>query len=289
VISERSTVRPEELASWREFIGRSEVRRDVIDAATLRRFAAAVGSTAEVEREPPPLAHWAFFCDVAATDQLGPDGHPSRGSGLYPPVSLPRRLFASSTIKLVEPLIIGEEAELTLRVLDVKHRVGKSGDIVLLDLERRLRQQARLRVMEQQTIVYRESSTPMAPIAPDERQAMEAERLWTPRSVELFRFSAVTFNAHRIHYDERYATQIEGYPGLVVQGPLTAIKLFAFAQGRLPRPIRQFCFRAVAPLFVEQPAALVIDSEPNRVACIRCDGEIAMSATVSMETPFDVG
>lgn len=282
-------MRPEEFESWREFIGRSEVRRDVIDAGSLRRFAAAVESTADVEREPPPLAHWAFFADVVPTDRLGPDGHPGRGTGLYPPVSLPRRLFAGCAINLLEPLVIGEEAELTLTVLDVRHRVGKSGDIVLMDVERRLRQQARLRVVERQTIVYRESTTPIAPIAPVERKVREGDRLWTPRAVELFRFSAVTFNAHRIHYDERYATRVEGYPALVVHGPLTAIKLFAFAQSRLPSSIRQFSFRAVAPLFVEQPAALVMASEPNRVECIRCDGEIAMSATVSMESPCDLG
>ena len=89
---EHSAVHPDELASWREFIGRSEVRRDVIDASSLRRFAVAVGSPLDVEREPPPLAHWAFFADVVPTDCLGPDGHPGRGTGLYPPVSLPRRL-----------------------------------------------------------------------------------------------------------------------------------------------------------------------------------------------------
>jgi 3-methylfumaryl-CoA hydratase len=289
VTSEPSAMRPEELATWHEFIGRSEVRRDVIDAGSLRRFAVAVGSMLDVEREPPPLAHWAFFTDVVPTERLGSDGHPGRGAGLFPPVSLPRRLFAGSTIDLVEPLVIGEEAELTLTVLDVRHRVGKSGDIVLIDVERRLRQQARLRVVERQTIAYRESTGPMAPIAPLERKVGEGDRLWTPRAVDLFRFSAVTFNAHRIHYDERYATLVEGYPGLVVHGPLTAVKLFAFAQSRLSRPIRQFSFRAVAPLFVEQTATLVSASESNRVECIRCDGEIAMSAAVSMETTRDLG
>ena len=279
--AQRSAVRPEDLSSWRECIGRSEVRKDVIDAGQLKRFATAVGSVVDVEREAPPLAHWAFFVDTLPADRLGEDGHAERGTGVYPSITLPRRLFASSSIELREPLTPGGEAELTLTLTDVRHRAGRSGDTVLIDVERRLRQAGRERIVERQTIAYRPSMQPMVPIKCATREVSDAEQPWTPRPTELFRFSAVTFNAHRIHYDERYATQAEGYPGLVVQGPLTAIKLFAFAQARLKKPIRHFSFRAVAPLFVDQPVTFAVGAEPNRVACIRWDGKVAMTAAAS--------
>ena len=233
----------------------------------------------EVDREPPPLGHWAFFPDARPANELGEDGHAERGVGLFPPVRLPRRLFAAASIRFEEPFEVGKEAELTLTLVDVRHRVGKSGNIVLIDVERRLGQGGRDRVVERQTIVYREAALPMAPVETVNRRIREGEQLWTPRSVDLFRFSAVTFNAHRIHYDERYATRVEGYPDLVVHGPLTAIKLFSFAQSQRPNPIRQFRFRALQPLFIDQPATLAFSAEPDRVDCIRCDGSVAMSAT----------
>lgn len=276
-----STVRPEELEAWREYIGRCEIRREILDMGVLRRFAAAVGSTLDVEREAPPLAHWAFFADVAPTDRLSRDGHPDRGGGIYPPIGLPSRVFAGSSIEFHEPLAWGEEAERTLTLIDVRHRVGKSGSIVFIDVEHRLRQAQRDRVVERQSIAYRERISPMSPIRCSPREALREERLWTPRAADLFRFSAVTFNAHRIHYDERYATGVEGYPDLVVHGPLTAVKLFGFAQARLRRPILHFRFRAAALLFVDQPAILVAAAAPHSVQCLRCDGEVAMTATAS--------
>ena len=281
MMSSQGAVSPAEIALWRKYIGRSEVRRGVLDLESLRRFALAVGASVDVDREPPPLGHWAFFPDAVPAHQLGEDGHAKRGVGLFPPVRLPRRLFAAASIHFEEPLELGEEAALTLTLVDVRHRIGKSGNIVLIDIERRLGQGGRDRVVELQTMVYREPGLPMAPVGMLDRRIREGEQLWTPRSVELFRFSAVTLNAHRIHYDQRYATRVEGYPDLVVHGPLTAIKLFSFAQSRWPRPIRRFRFRALQPLFVDQPALLTFSAEPDRVDCIRCDGSVAMSATAT--------
>jgi len=255
----------------------------MLDVASLRRFAVAVGATPDVEREPPPFGHWAYFLDAVPTARMGSDGHPERGDGLLPPIRLPRRMFAAASVIFTEPLSPGQDAELTLRLIDVTHRVGKTGDLVLVQIDRILRQQGRERVAERQTIVYRGPNQPLASIESADRPLQPGEQAWTPSPVELFRFSAVTFNAHRIHYDLPYARTWEGYPDLVVQGPLTAIKLFAFVQGRSPRKIRKFSFRASAPLFVGQRVVFTAGNEQEKVDCIRCDGAVAMSAVAAFD------
>jgi 3-methylfumaryl-CoA hydratase len=145
-------------------------------------------------------------------------------------------------------------------------------------VDRHLRQDGRECILERQTIVYRGQDDPMPPVQSVEREGQPGGATWTPTTVDLFRFSAVTFNAHRIHYDRPYATIAEGYPDLVVHGPLTATKLYVFAQSRLSAPIRTFQFRATAPLFVNQPATIQVSQEVERVDCVRCDGVVAMSA-----------
>ncbi len=270
-------VTPEELESWRSFVGRKEVRRENLGVETLRRFAVAVGSSPEVELHAPPLAHWAYFLEALSTNRLGTDGHPVRGGGILPPVRLPRRMFAAASIGFVEPLTLGEDAELSLTLADVRHRVGTRG--VFVDVDRVLTQRGRNRVVERQTIVYC-AAEPIARVDPAELPAGLHEEMWTPNAVELFRFSAVTFNAHRIHYDLSYAQLEEGYPNLVVHGPLIAIKLLAFALRWAPGSPRRFEFRARAPLFSMQPVRIVDDGGPSGVAAVRCDGAIAMSAKI---------
>ena len=271
-------VTPGELESWRAYIGRQEIRREILDIASLRRFAVAVGSTPEVDRRAPPLAHWAYFIDAIATDRLGSDGHPQRGGGIFPPIRLPRRMFAAASMSFREPLTLGEEAELTVTLTDVTRRMGSTGELILMGVDRRIRQEGRERVAERQTIVYRAPGPRLAPIDAAARAVKSSETSWTPSPVELFRFSAATFNAHRIHYDLPYARDCEGYPGIVVQGPLTALKLLSFAQERSPEIIRQFSFRATAPLFAGQPATFIAGEDGEKVECIRCDGAVAMSA-----------
>jgi 3-methylfumaryl-CoA hydratase len=271
-------ITPQELESWRTYIGRREVRRQMLDVEILRRFAVAVGSTPEVERRQPPLGHWAYFLETPSAERLGIDGHPQRGSGLFPPIRLPRRMFAAASMRFIAPLQLGHEAELALIVADVKHRTGKAGDLVFLEVDRVLRQQDRECVAERQTIVYLGLGGRTEPIPPIDLPAAPGEQLWTPSPVELFRFSAVTFNAHRIHYDTTYARSDEGYPDLVVHGPFTAVKLLAFAQSQTAHSIRAFNFRASGPLFVNQQIRLRTGDATGRVTATRCDGLVAMSA-----------
>jgi len=148
---------------------------------------------------------------------------------------------------------------------------------VLVDVERRLSQGGALRLTETQTIVYREAGEATPPV-PDTGAAGEGE-LWAPNTTDLFRYSAATFNSHRIHYDQSYVRDEEGYPDLVVQGPFTAAKLCDLATRIAGAPLTGFSFRALAPLFVNQPVRLRPGAEPNSVIAVRCDGQTAVTAT----------
>jgi 3-methylfumaryl-CoA hydratase len=270
------TLDPAAIAHWQTWIGRTETRTELLELESLRRYAAALGESLDVETVPPSLGHWAFFLPVAAPDQLGPDGHPKRG-GFLPPVTLPRRMFAAADMSFPARLLPGRVATRTSRIADVTHKAGRSGDLILVDVEHEIAQFGQVRVHERQTIVYREASAPVPPVIPTgQAQAADVDT-WLPGTVDLFRFSAVTFNSHRIHYDAPYATGEEGYPRLVVHGPFTAARLFHLA-ARQGDTIRQFSFRGLAPLFVDQPVALVRGEDGN-VAAIRCDGVTAMTAT----------
>ncbi len=275
-------IAPDEIESWRGHLGRSESRRQKLDIEVLRRFAAAQGADLDVERQAPPLAHWAFFLETVGPEAIGPDGHPRRG-GLLPPVRLPRRMFASAVMTFSEPLTLDAEAELTVTVADVRHRSGRTGDLVFVEVDRRIVQAGRDRLTERQTIVYRSLGEATAAVIPTDLPPHRNAEVWTPGPVDLMRFSAVTFNAHRIHYDFPYATQEEGYPGLVVHGPFTAARLFAISGDPGGRPIRRFEFRAMAPLFASQPIYLAPGGEPGETQAIRCDGAVAMAARAGFE------
>ncbi|MGH7076039.1 MAG: hypothetical protein ACREFD_17850 [Stellaceae bacterium] len=268
-----------QIGRWRGHIGRAETRRQILDPESLRRYAVAVGAPAEVERVLPPLAHWAWFLDAVEAEELSEDGHAKRG-GLVPPITLPRRMFAAVAFRFHRPLILGEPAELTIGVADVRHRQGRAGDLVFVDLDRRLHQRDEERLTERQTIVYRALGERVPPIVPVATAATRGE-IWTPGPVELFRFSAATFNAHRIHYDLPYAREVEGYPGLVVHGPLTAARLFAHARARTPGVIAGFAVRITAPLFADQPIRLG-GGEAGEWHAMRCDGVVAVTARIEV-------
>jgi 3-methylfumaryl-CoA hydratase len=263
----------DDLEAW---IGRARIQSAVLDPEIARRYAAAMGADLDVETRFPPLGHWAYFNDAVAPSQLGPDGHPRRGIFL-PPIALPRRMFASSTLSFRAPLLLGEAAELTSTVADIRRRSGRSGELILMDTVRELTQGGESRLTETQTIAYRDAGAATPP-TPDTGGGGTGE-LWAPNTVDLFRYSAATYNGHRIHYDQDYARDEEGYPGLVVHGPFTAAKLFDLATRTAGAPLTAFSFRALAPIFVDQPVRLRADGEPNTVIAVRCDGAVAMSAT----------
>jgi 3-methylfumaryl-CoA hydratase len=270
-----SKIETAQLDEWKAAIGRRTVARQILEIESLRRYALAVGSDPAVEDVHPPLPHWAFFLPMARDDEIGGDGHPRRG-GFLPPITLPRRMFAASRIDFETPLELGTLAEMTSTVANVAHKSGRSGELLFVEVERSLLQGGTLRVRERQSYVYRDAGAPISMPVPA-AQAPEGE-LWHPDEVNLFRFSATTFNSHRIHYDLPYATGVENYPALVVHGPLIAAKLAGLASR--DGTLASFAFRAQAPLFLGQPIRL--RKGDGEVSAVRCDGITAMIAKAGL-------
>jgi 3-methylfumaryl-CoA hydratase len=239
------------------------------------RLAAATGHALDIDRGGPALAHWAWFHDLVAAADIGPDGHP-KPSVLLPATGKPRRMFASATISFEAPFELGELADFEERVADQRTRHGLSGELVLMEIERRISQHGKTRIVENRTLVYRDSGGTTPPVSAN----AGFDGNWRPREVDLFRFSAATFNSHRIHYDRAYAQIEEGYPDLVVHGPFTACKLADLAAQE--GPLETFAFRAEAPLFVGQVVRL--ERQGESFVAIRCDGAVAMTATATWKS-----
>jgi len=271
-----------EIEEYRAFVGRSMNETDTAGAHVAAMMAATFDRP-HSGAELPAMAHYGLFLTSMPTGQLGPDGHARRGE-FMPPVRLPRRMFAGSDIKFLRPLKIGQHVTRKSRIASVEHRRGKSGDLVFVGVSIALSQADTVCLEEDQTIVYRGFGAPTPPVVPAPRAALvpdEKSQDWTPNSVELFRYSAFIFNAHRIHYDFPYVTSQEGYPGLIVTGPLTATRLCNFAADLAGRPVSRFRFRGEAPLFVDQPIRLVgrMNGGECTVRAERADGVTGMSAT----------
>ncbi|RDD69036.1 FAS1-like dehydratase domain-containing protein [Paracoccus versutus] len=238
-----------DIAHLQTWIGRTEESRDVIAPAHVRRMAALLDRPAPARGEAlPPLWHWTFFTPEAPQSQIGPDGHPRRG-GFLPPVPLPRRMWAGGRLTFHAPIHVGEEVSRTSEILSVTEKSGRQGALVFLTVRHSLATGAGLAIEEEQDIVYREPSTSAQPAAVAEVAPADWRDPLDPDPVLLFRYSALTFNAHRIHYDLPYATGEEGYPGLVVHGPLTATLLMEGFVRHIGKPPRSFSFRGQAPLF----------------------------------------
>lgn len=274
----QAAVSADEVAHWRGWIGRCVEQTEVLDQQSARRYAAALEESFDSASDAPPLLHWAFFLPTPLAHDLGEDGHPKRG-GFMPPITLPRRMFAAAEINWLAPLRIGVAATLKATIADVKHKSGKSGDLVFVEVDREISQAETVCVREHQAIAYRAGGARTAAVAETYTESDATE--WRPSAVDLFRFSATTFNSHRIHYDWPYARDAEGYPGLVVQGPFIAARLCGLARSLAGRDLSRFSFRAQAPAFSPQPLYLTGSLASSEVRAVRCDGITAMAATFS--------
>jgi 3-methylfumaryl-CoA hydratase len=235
------------LERFREWIGRTEERRDVVTAAPLVALSALLDREDPEPKEgdaAPPLAHWLYFLPNYRQSQAGPDGHAARGEFL-PPVPLPRRMWAGSRLEFARPLAVGARVKRVSRILDVAPKTGRSGDLVFVTVRHEVSDEQGLVLSDEHDIVYRgESTQKPEPVMP--KDAGKWEREIRPDPLLLFRYSAVTFNGHRIHYDHPYVTQVEGYPGLVVHGPLIATLLVDLLRRNVPgATLRSYRFRAV--------------------------------------------
>lgn len=236
-----------------DWVGRQERVTEFISASHAKKIAFSVNAPIPVDgKELPLLWHWAYFIDPMPLDELGEDGHPARG-GFLPPADNRNRMWAGGRLNFVDDLIIGKEAERITTIKAVVEKEGRTGKLLFVTLEHVYEQEGKVCIIEEQDIVYREPSPPKLV---GEEPAPEAE--WSqeiePSAVMLFRYSAVTFNGHRIHYDYPYANGVEGYPGLVVHGPLIATKVLqAFIEEHPEKLVTQFNFRGVRPLIAPEP------------------------------------
>jgi 3-methylfumaryl-CoA hydratase len=239
----------EHLRTW---IGREEVLHDV--AAEVP--AAALAATLDREEAPkpgdklPPLWHWLYFLPRARQSELGPDGHPKRG-GFLPPVPLPRRMWAGGRFTFLRPVRVGQAITRTSQIVDVSLKEGRTGSLVFVLVRHQIAGPDGPALTEEHDIVYRELPAPDE-VPPPPRPA-PAEAAWqrdiVPDPVLLFRYSALTFNGHRIHYDRNYVTEVEGYPGLIVHGPLMATLLVDLHGRHSGAELGGFRFRALRPVF----------------------------------------
>jgi 3-methylfumaryl-CoA hydratase len=244
-----------ELEKW---IGRTETISDQITPGPMTALSATLDVDAPIPKPGdalPPLWHWLYFLSFHRRSELGPEGHPIRG-GFLPPVPLPRRMWAGGRLAFNRPLLVGRSYTRTSRILDVRQRKGRTGLLVFVVVRHEIGNAEELALIEEQDIVYRDhpktrDSVPALQAAPSDAKW---KQIVQPDDVLLFRYSALTFNAHRIHYDYRYATHVEGYPGLVVHGPLIATLLLDLVRHEMPLAnVRQFAFRAVSALFDTAP------------------------------------
>jgi 3-methylfumaryl-CoA hydratase len=279
-----------DIAHLQSWIGRSESLTEVIApfpsnalAATLDRADPPYAAGTPL----PPLWHWLHFLPLSPLAEAGPDGHPARG-GFLPPVPLPRRMWAGSRLNFLAPLRIGVEAAKTSIVRSVTMKEGRTGPLVFVTVEHTVTAEGKAVIQEEHDIVYRETapagSTPPAPPPAPEDAAFS--RVVTPDPVLLFRYSALTFNSHRIHYDQPYVTGVEGYPGLIVHGPLIATLLLDNLRRAHPdRRVREFAFRAVSPLFDTAPFMVcgkLGEYGATALWARRQDGGLAMEATATL-------
>lgn len=231
-----------------------QVVRDVISLTPV----VALGATLDRPKTPstgdalPPGWHWLYFWSIAAQSELGADGHPQKG-GFLPDLGLPRRMAAGGRMTFVKPLQIGSNAERVSRVLSVNSKEGRSGRLAFVTVEHCINVDGETRIREEQDIVYREPAQPgQAQPAP---AAAPSGEDWaytvSPTETLLFRYSALTFNGHRIHYDHDYVRDVEGYPNLVVHGPLIATLILESVARYVPNAvIEQYAYKAIRPTFL---------------------------------------
>ena len=239
----------EDFSAW---VGREETRTDLLTATPVAALNALLDRDEPMPAAGdaiPPLAHWLYFLPLHRQAMIGPDGHMSRGEFL-PPVSLPRRMWAGSRLEFIRPLAVGTQATRVSRIKAVNTKQGRSGPLVFVTVRHEISDSAGVALTDEHDIVYRgEGGKAVAEAVPAPTEA-KWQREIRPDPVLLFRYSAVTFNGHRIHYDHPYATTVEGYPGLIVHGPLIATLLVDLLRRNEPRAaLKAFRFRALRPLF----------------------------------------
>ena len=247
----------DDISTW---VGRSETVHDTITAAPVQALTATLDHPAQsvpAGTPLPPLWHWLYFLPMHRQSEIGPDGHAKRG-GFLPPVPLPRRMWAGSQFEFHAPVCVGDTVARKSTIADVTQKDGRSGKLVFVKVRHELfcNGATAPALTEFHDIVYRAAKQPGDVEPPPVKASAGAawQRSVTPDDVLLFRYSALTFNGHRIHYDRKYVTEVEGYPGLIVHGPLIATLLMDLLRRHVPNAqVARFHFKAVRPTFDLHP------------------------------------
>lgn len=277
----------ERLTQWK---GRTETVEDIATPVPVAALAATLDRDdplAQTGDMLPPLWHWLYFLPHHRQSEVGPDGHAKRG-GFLPPVELPRRMWAGGRLTFGAPLRIGDAIRRTSTILDVTAKEGASGPLVFVLVRHEITGSSGGSLTEEQDIVYRAMPGPNDP--PPKPKPAPTGAAWrrdiVPDEVLLFRYSALTFNGHRIHYDRPYVTGVEGYPGLVVHGPLIATLIADLVRRNEARPMRAFKFRAVSPLFDIAPFAVCgsPSADGAQLWAQNAQGGLAMEADATFAT-----
>lgn len=271
-----------DIAHLQTWIGREQQDSEVLDATLVRQFNATFDRTSgtDLDDEAPLLIHLCLAQPIAPMAELGRDGHPALG-GFVPPVPLPRRMWAGGAFTFHAPIRIGEEVTRRSRIADVQVKEGRSGALCFVTVQHEIEANGRAVLSERQDIVYRDipAAGAGATAADPAREGTHHRRL-TPHPTLLFRYSALTFNGHRIHYDKPFCVETEGYPGLVVHGPMQATLLCQYAADVRSAPPRRFTFRSLSPIFDDADFTLNAeeDDEAMRLWTARAGGPVAMEA-----------
>lgn len=281
--------------NFEAWIGREMRAADRLDQALAARWLATFDLAPPDTTSMPQGIHLALCSPTAPTALLGPDGHPARDNSpasFLPPFAMPRRMWASSAMRFHAPIAIGAAIERTSRVASIAEKEGASGKLAFVDVTHETRADGALSVEEVQTLVYRDASASDAPLAPPEpgegrfdSSGWDAHRALVPDARLLFRYSALTFNTHRIHYDAPYARQVERYRGLVVHGPLTASLLLQLAARELgENALSSFAFRGMSPAIAGEELHLVMREREDgfELAAFAGDGRQVTKASAQV-------
>ncbi|HSI58831.1 MAG TPA: MaoC family dehydratase N-terminal domain-containing protein [Ideonella sp.] len=252
-----------DIAHLRQWVGRETLADDTLSVRHARLMAATLG----LPQEPlaagaplPPLWHWLYFLEGLPPPELGRDGHPARG-GFLPPVPLANRMWAGGRLTFNAPLPLGAAVQKRSRIQSVEHKQGRSGELVFVTVLHEVLHDGAVALCEIHDIVYKEPTPPGArPASPAMPPALHSKP-FVPDATTLFRYSALTFNGHRIHYDADYCREVEGYPQLVIHGPLNATLLAGFAQEIAGRPLKHFSYRGLQPSLLGN--ALSVNAAPE--------------------------
>jgi 3-methylfumaryl-CoA hydratase len=271
-----------------DWVGKTEEIVDRIYTTPVKALALTLNyqEFEAIEGNPlPEIWYWLYFLPLVSMSQVGPDGHPKRG-GFLPPITLERRMWASGNLTFHQDLIIGEEIRKTSEIVKISEKEGKAGKLVFVTVKHLIQSARGVAAEEEQNIVYlhmpQSFVEPKPNPVPDD---LDWKEQYPIDPVLLFRFSALTFNGHKIHYDWKYATEVEKYPGIVVQGPLQALLLLESAQNHNPgRKPASFNFRAVRPLFAFDKVYLCGKSNSeggHDIYTANKDRNIGMQATIT--------